>query len=466
MKPSSDNREIYSVYALNNQVRTTLEKTFFSVWVSGEVSNFVCPVSGHWYFSLKDEKAQVRCAMFRNRNNKLNIRPENGMQVLVKANVSLYEARGEFQLIIEDLEEAGNGALLRAFEKLKSQLKAQGLFDETHKKPLPKLPKCIGIVTSSTGAALRDVLSVLKRRLPLIPIIIYPSQVQGEAASEQLCTAIVTANQRQECDVLILTRGGGSMEDLWCFNDPRLATVIFESHIPIISAVGHEIDFTIADFVADKRAPTPSVAAELASLDRAVLLKYIAQLKQRLCQGMLQSLRQKKEHCQHLHKRLRHPNALIREYTQRIDALSLRLEAAITRRFEKEKQILQIQHNALHTVITQTLTQAKQDYQSIQAHFHSPIPKLRQFMIEIKTLSSRLTQSQLRHLDMQKQRLNNMAELLNTVSPLATLARGYAIVQDPNTNAVIKTADKKMIGSKVRARLANGQLICQVTDVN
>ena len=396
----SDDRDIYTVSDLNRQARTVLEEAFLPVWVSGEVSNFSCPASGHWYFSLKDNKAQVRCAMFRNRNYKLTTMPENGMQVLVKANVSLYEGRGDFQLIIDDLEEAGDGALLRAFETLKKQLHAKGLFDEKHKKPLPAFPACIGVITSATGAALHDVLSVLRRRFASIPVIIYPSQVQGDSASEQLCDAIITANRRQECDVLILTRGGGSMEDLWCFNHENLAHVIFDSTIPIISAVGHEIDFTIADFVADKRAPTPSVAAELASPDRIEWLNYTKQLNLRLCQTMQQLLKHTKQECQHLRQRLRHPSQHIREYTQRIDALSIQLQ-----------------------------------------------------------------QAQLHAIQNKQQQLHGLTELLNKVSPLATLARGYALVQDPQSGAVIKHAKKHLIGSTVHARLAKGELVCDVTDV-
>ncbi|MCD6055410.1 MAG: xseA [Gammaproteobacteria bacterium] len=396
----TDDREILSVAELNQQVRFLLEETFPPLWITGEISNFVCPSSGHWYFSLKDAAAQVRCAMFRNRNARLGLTPENGMQVIVKAKISLYEGRGDYQLIVEEIEEAGNGALLRAFEALKKRLHKEGLFEESHKKPLPRFPRCAGIITSATGAALHDILSVLERRFPSLPVIVYPSQVQGEGAAEQLIEAILAANRRNECDVLILTRGGGSIEDLWCFNNEKLAHAIFNSHIPIVSAVGHEIDFTIADFVADKRAATPSAAAELISPNKAEWLSYTRQLKQRLIQTLQQHLKQAASTCVHLRKRLRHPAQQLREYTQRIDALSLRLQ-----------------------------------------------------------------QSQERYVKAKQQRLENISILLNKVSPLATLSRGYAIVEDSEGN-VIKKAEDRYISSTVRARLAEGTLLCEVIQVN
>ena len=394
-------RDIVTVSELNRSARQILEEAFLPIWVSGEVSNFTCASSGHWYFSLKDKQAQVSCAMFRNRNYHVKTLPKNGMQVLVNANVSLYENRGNFQLIINELEEAGDGALLRAFEALKARLQKEDLFNQEHKRTLPSLPQCIGVITSPTGAAIRDVLSVLKRRFPSIPVIVYPSQVQGNAASQQLIDAVKIANRRNECDVLILTRGGGSMEDLWCFNDETLARTIFSSKIPIVSAVGHEIDFTITDFVADKRAPTPSVAAELVSPDRRKYLHDIQQLYTRLSYAIQLHINQAKRHCLHLQKRLRHPGQQLREYTQRIDQLAIRLQ-----------------------------------------------------------------QAQLYYVRQRQQQLQQLSRLLHEVSPLATLARGYAIVRDEKSNDVIKQAKSQHIGQRVRARLAEGELVCDVVAVN
>ena len=264
-------RQILSVSQLNRQTRQLLETHLPLIWVEGELSNFACPASGHWYFSLKDEQAQVRCAMFRNRNSRVRLpsggRPGNGLQVLVRCRVSLYEGRGEFQLIVEHMEEAGLGALQRRFEQLKNKLDSEGLFTTEHKQPLPALPRRIGVITSPTGAAIQDILQVLQRRFAAIPVTIYPTAVQGQEAIAGLTHAIEQANDHGSCDVLIVGRGGGSMEDLWAFNEESVARAIFASDIPIISAVGHEVDFTIADFVADQRAPTPSAAAELLSPD-------------------------------------------------------------------------------------------------------------------------------------------------------------------------------------------------------
>ena len=240
---SSSENVIYSVSELNQMVQTLLEDAFLPVWIEGEISNFACPSSGHWYFSLKDSNAQVRCALFQGRHRYKNRQPNDGMQVLVRAKISLYPVRGEFQLIVDTLEFAGEGALRKAFEKLKAQLSAEGLFDITHKKSLPKFPKTVGVITSDTGAALRDICVILKKRFPAIAVIIYPCLVQGKMAATQIVQQIQLANQRQECDLLILARGGGSLEDLWSFNEENVARAIFKSHLPLISAIGHETDF-------------------------------------------------------------------------------------------------------------------------------------------------------------------------------------------------------------------------------
>ena len=273
---------IYSVSQLNQSVRLMLENQLGAVWLTGEISNFSQPVSGHWYLSLKDENAQVRCAMFRMKNLRVSFRPTNGMQVLVRANVSLYEPRGDYQLIIESMHLAGEGLLMQQFEALKLKLAAEGLFAQHLKKNLPHFSKAVGIITSKTGAALQDILHILQRRDPSLKIIIYPTAVQGKDAATDIAQMIELANQRQEVDVLIVGRGGGSLEDLWCFNEEMVARAIFHSHLPVISAVGHETDVTIADFVADVRAPTPSAAAELVSRNQTELLQQLQYRRQRL----------------------------------------------------------------------------------------------------------------------------------------------------------------------------------------
>ncbi|HHA18093.1 MAG TPA: exodeoxyribonuclease VII large subunit, partial [Methylophaga sp.] len=275
-------KDIYAVSRLVREARVALEGSFPLLWVEGEISNLAMPASGHIYFTLKDEAAQVRSAMFRNRNRQLRFKPENGMQVLLRVRVTLYEGRGEFQLVVEHMEEAGSGALQRAYEALKHRLGEEGLFDQEHKKPLPVLPEYIGVVSSPDGAAVHDILTVLKRRFPATNVILYPVAVQGADSITQIAKAIAEADQRGECDLLIVGRGGGSLEDLWSFNDERVARAIFDCRIPVISAVGHEVDFTIADFVADVRAPTPSAAAEIAVPDATEWLTKIHGFGRRL----------------------------------------------------------------------------------------------------------------------------------------------------------------------------------------
>lgn len=332
---------IYSISELNQMVQDLLQDAFLPIWVEGEISNFANPGSGHWYFSLKDEKSQVRCALFNGRQRYKDNQLKNGMQVLARAKISLYPTRGEFQLIIDQFEPAGEGALRSAFEKLKNQLATEGLFEPKHKKPIPKFPNTIGIISSETGAALRDICIVLKLRFPTINIIVYPSLVQGKSASVQIVQQIQTANQRKECDVLILARGGGSLEDLWPFNEENVARAIFKSELPLISAIGHETDFTIADFVADKRAATPTMAAQLASPDRHEYQQQLDKTYQRLIKTILYSLNSYQQNLKNLEKRLRHPQQRIQDGFQRCDELTQRLTLGIKNQLQiREQKIL------------------------------------------------------------------------------------------------------------------------------
>jgi exodeoxyribonuclease VII large subunit len=311
---------VYTVSQLNQEIRSLLESCVAPVWVSGEISNFACPSSGHWYFTLKDANASVRCALFKPKSRGIHFLPENGMQVLIHACPGLYEARGEYQLIADKLELAGSGLLQKAFEQLKARLQKEGLFDEAHKKSLPNFPETLGVITSPTGAAIHDILHVLKNRFALLKIILYPTSVQGAQAANEIVTALETANQRKECDVLILGRGGGSLEDLWPFNEEKVARAIFKSDIPVISAVGHEIDFTIADFTADLRSPTPSAAAAAVCPDQMQLLHTL----------------------QHLYQRLytRHPAQLLKESVQTLDRLEQSLLRNIQLLFTQKTQQL------------------------------------------------------------------------------------------------------------------------------
>jgi exodeoxyribonuclease VII large subunit len=324
--------DIYTVTRLNREARIILEGSFPPIWVQGEISNLSRPSSGHIYFSLKDQHSQVRCAMFRNRNIALKFTPENGMLVLARVNVSLYEDRGEFQLIIERMEPAGDGVLQREFEELKQRLFKEGLFSEEHKKPIPFMAKTVGVITSPTGAAIRDILSILKRRFPAIKIIIYPAAVQGEGAADQIIAGILTAEQRKECDALILTRGGGPLEDLWAFNNEKLARTIYQCSIPIVTGIGHEIDFTIADFVADHRAATPSAAAEMVSPDQFQIKSDLLQQNKKLLRLTNNRINELQQRISQLARRLQDPVRTIQTISQRLDNLNMRMVHLISTR--------------------------------------------------------------------------------------------------------------------------------------
>ncbi len=428
--------EIYRVCELNRAVRQLLEENFTTIWVEGEISNLKRPASGHLYFSLKDEYAQVRCAMFRMRNNQLGFTPKDGMHVLIRAKVSVYEDRGDYQLIVEYLEETGDGLLRRKFEELKQRLANAGLFDTAHKQVVPEFPHQIGVITSATGAAIRDILHVLKRRCPNIPVIIYPTPVQGNDAAPQIVSALKIANQRKECDVLIVARGGGSLEDLWPFNEEIVAHAIFASKIPIISGVGHEIDFTIADFVADVRAPTPSAAAELVSPDRKEWLQKISQAFARLRQIMQVELRHHKTFLYGLSQRLQHPGQRLLDQTQRLDYL--------------ERNLLQAQFNLLRHKQFE-FTQLFSKLQRFE-----PSHQLNQLQQQQQNLTQRLQLVMQQQLKTQQQQLIYVARALDAVSPLNTLQRGYAIVK--KNGKILQNASQVKLGDAIDVRLAEGEL--------
>jgi exodeoxyribonuclease VII large subunit len=340
---------VLSVSDLNRMAREVLERSFPLFWVAGEVSNLTRAASGHWYFSLKDERAQVRCVMFRGKNQFLDWVPREGDHVEARALVTLYEARGDFQLTIEGLQKAGLGALFEAFERLKAKLEREGLFDPATKRPLPPFPRCIGVVTSPDAAALRDVLTTLRRRMPAIPVVIYPTPVQGKGAAEKIAAAIRTASERAECDVLIVCRGGGSMEDLWQFNEEIVARAIATASMPVVSGVGHETDFTIADFAADLRAPTPTAAAEIAAPEQEALLQRINQSQQRLQRQMRTLLNQRTQHLDFLARRLLSPMQQVAQRRGHLDQLALRLKMGISRQLaQRQQQLVQLEQNLLH----------------------------------------------------------------------------------------------------------------------
>ena len=438
-------RDIYTVSRLNREVRTVLEGSFPLIWLEGELSNLARPGSGHWYFSLKDEAAQVRCAMFRNRNMLVKGKPENGMQVLVRARIGLYEARGEYQLIIEHLEEAGDGALRRAFEQLKAKLDTAGLFDTAHKQPIPPLPRQIGVITSPTGAAIRDILTTLQRRFPGIPVIVYPVPVQGAEAGDEIARMIKLAGERAECDVLLLARGGGSLEDLWAFNEEVVARAMFDCPIPIVSGIGHEVDVTIADFVADQRAPTPTAAAELVSPDQQEWRLRLQQLQNRLQRTVMRGLEARQQQLRYLTTRLPHPGRQVEERLQRLDELELRRNHAM-------------QHDLRHRHAGVNMLQ-----QRLQKF--SPLQRLAQYRLQNQNLGQRLLTALRHQLGQQQQQLQNLAHALDTVSPLATLSRGYAIVTSTDGKILRNAADVNT-GEAIHTRLAKGRLVSTVTNID
>ena len=443
---TEEQRDIYSITRLNREVRAVLEDSFPpSLWVRGEISNLAQPGSGHIYFSLKDKHSQVRCAMFRSANRHLRFAPENGQEVLVRAGVSLYEGRGEFQLIVEAMEPAGAGALQQAFEKLKQRLLEEGLFADEHKQPLPAFPKTIGVVTSPAGAAVRDIIQVLGRRYAMAGVIVYPVPVQGEGAAQQIAETIDTANRRQECDVLILARGGGSLEDLWSFNEEIVARAVYRSVIPVVSGIGHEIDFTIADFAADRRAPTPSAAAELVSPDSAALKSTLnnfnSQLHLRttgLLAGHLRNVTQ-------LSKRLPRPTYLLQNMTQRTDDLAVRLRLALDNGIALRRVRLNRFADILRGI--------------------SPLQRLAGYRMKCSGLEKQLQNHLVRNLLDWKKRLDYLSRSLKTVGPLATLERGYAIVTDEDDN-IVRRADQLRENADIKTRFSRGSVRSTVKQVS
>lgn len=436
-------RTVYSVSELNRTIRGLLESQFPLLWIEGEISNLAQPASGHIYFTLKDANAQVRCAMFKGRKQLLRFKPSNGQQILIRAKVGLYEARGEFQLIAEHMEEAGHGVLLRQFEELKARLAKEGLFDEKIKQALPVLPQRIGVITSATGAAIRDVLSVLQRRFPSIPVQIYPVAVQGENAAPEIAKALFMASQRKDCDVLLLVRGGGSLEDLWAFNEEQVARAILLCDIPIISGVGHEVDVTIADFTADHRAATPSAAAELVSPNQQTYLNKLQGFQRSLIRLINNQLERLTEQTLWLQKRLhmQHPNSLLVQQIQQLDDLGLRLQASFKACINDKKH---------------SLRYAMQDLLN-----NRPDPLILQHKAQLEDLNHRLVSSSQLNLGHRQAQLANLCHTLQAISPLNTLARGYSISRDIHGNT-ISNANQLKKGERLITQLNKGKLTSKI----
>jgi exodeoxyribonuclease VII large subunit len=421
--PKPKQRTIYSVSALNREVRLLIESGLGTVWVQGELSNLSRPSSGHWYFSLKDGEAQIRCCMYRQRNILARFAPREGQMLLARGRVSLYEPRGEFQLQIDHLEDAGLGALQRAFDELKRKLELEGLFAPERKRTLPTAPRLIGVITSPSGAAIRDILNILGRRFPSARVLVHPVPVQGDMAPRAIVRALDLASARAECDVLILARGGGSLEDLWAFNDERVARAIHRCSIPVVAGIGHEIDFTIADFVADVRAPTPSGAAELVAPDTSQWLHRLAQLHRRFIAGMRRTIGVDGARMQTLSQRLsRSARVQLSQQLAHLRALGHRLQ---------------------------------------QAH---PGVRLAQYDRRLKELDQRLQRAMRVHVGHQAARLDSSARALQAVSPLATLGRGFAVITRSTDGALVTSAEQLSVGEDFDAQLANGTLHAKVIE--
>lgn len=437
-----------SVSQLNRLAKQLLEDCFSQVRVNGEISTLSRPSSGHWYFTLKDDKAQIRCAFFRSRNMRVSFHPEAGQQVSVQGKVSLYEGRGDYQLIVDAMQPAGAGALAAAFEKLKQELRDAGWFDPQHKQALPECIRHIAVITSPTGAAIRDVLAVLQRRWPAMQISVLPVLVQGEQAATQISAAIASANRwqqqgRQHFDVILLTRGGGSLEDLWPFNERQVAAAIRDSALPVISAVGHEVDFSISDFVADIRAATPSAAAELLSPDQQTLVSSLHLLRGRLSTAMQRRLQRLRQQTADLQGRLKDPRHQLREYSQRLDELELRLQQQWRQQQRRRQQSV--------------------DALKRQLALLNPQRQLAQRQRELAPLHRRLIRASQQQLQQRRQRLDSLQQQLRTLGPEQTLNRGYAIVSDAQ-GKVVREAGALAKNQTLRARFAVGRANLKVVD--
>ena len=432
--------------SLNREARRLIEGRLGVVWVEGEISGLARPSSGHLYWRMKDETAQLRCAMFRQNNRRLSFRPDDGQHVLARGRVSIYEPRGEYQLVVEYLEEVGEGLLRRRFEELKRKLAAEGLFDARHKRDTPVLPRRIGVVTSPSGAAVRDIVTVLARRFPAIPVLIYPTVVQGAGAAAEIASALELADRRGECDLLILARGGGSLEDLWSFNEEVVARAMAAVSIPIISGVGHEIDFTIADFVADVRAPTPSGAAELAVPDQAQWSARIDTLGERLSRAAGQRLAEPANRLAALAHRLQqsHPGVQLRHSSQRLDELETRYRLALRQLLEERRSRLSESAARLHGA--------------------SPAERIKSLNERLGFLFRSLARAARNTLHRRGERLVLARRTLESVSPIATLQRGYAIVTGGETGAILTDAGAAPPGAAIEIRLARGELSATVDE--
>jgi exodeoxyribonuclease VII large subunit len=455
-----------SVSQLNRAAKQLLESEFLQVLVEGEISNFSCPSSGHWYFSLKDDNAQIRCAFFKGKNIYCQQKVGNGAKVAVRGKISLFEARGEYQLIVDHLEDAGIGALQARFDALKKQLHSEGLFDPAAKQALPEHPLRIAIITSPTGAAVRDMLSVFERRYSRLQIDVVPVLVQGDQAAPQIVAALRWLSELAMHDAVVLARGGGSIEDLWAFNEESVARAIAACPLPVVSAIGHETDITIADYVADKRAPTPSAAAEILSPDSSQQVAKLSQLRRRLTLSMQRIFAQRRQTLASTLRRVKHPSAQLQQLSQRIDDLDQRLNRAQTRRMAAVNKELAHYRLRLNQLSPQRqLHSAKQTLMVLQLR-QSRLTKqvITQQKTNLINLSKDLQSSMEKILQSQQQRLGNSAQLLNSLSPLNVVQRGYALTRGERQQ-LIKSVHETGVGAKIHVQLSDGKLEATVNAI-
>ena len=447
MDPFENQEHIYSISELNDEVASTLTEAFGVIWVEGEISNLMRSAAGHVYFSLKDESASVRCAMFRMQNQSLDFELRDGMQILAKAKVGLYKQRGEFQLIVEYAEESGEGLLRQRFELLKQTLQKEGLFDELHKKPLPKMSKTIGLVTSPKGAAVQDIIKTIKRRYPIVRVIVYPTLVQGNEATKKIASAIDIANQRDECDVIIIARGGGSLEDLWCFNEELVARSIFHSKIPIISGIGHETDFTITDLVADLRAATPTAAAEIALPTTSEIIDRL----NRYIFDITQLIDYKVNHFRHqlksasLRMQAGHPQSKLQFNMQKLDLINEKMQKLPMMQVRDLKNIFKISFSKLL---------ASNPKINIEAERQN---------LEMKNMA--LSNAIIGLIESKRNRFSVMTAQLEGASPLQSLSRGYALVTNEDGRN-IKSVKKIKTGASVKTKLSDGSFVSRVEKID
>ena len=435
-------RNIYSVSELTEKIKSLLEKNYPFIWINGEISNFRVPASGHYYFTLKDDAAQIGAVMFRGQNKRLQFMPEDGMSVTGYGRITVYSPRGAYQMILEYLEPSGIGALQAAFEQLKAKLSEEGLFDETHKKPLPVLPRRVCLITSASGAVAHDIIRVIHRRFPNMPIEIIPVNVQGEWAVDDILAAIELLNSRRDADMAILARGGGSLEDLWPFNSEKMARAIFASEIPIVSAVGHETDYTIADFVADLRAPTPSVAAELAVPVKTELLERTSRLKRQLISDFSGFLNYERRYIRQLNDRLVHPKKKLDDLRLRLDDYCERLHGAFQRAVNRQKERLNWRTDRLCSNSPRILIKSRRD--------------------RLSQLNHQLMAAAASHVYTRTLRLKALNGKLHALSPAAVLDRGYSISRRFSDQAILRDASRIPIGEWLEVVLSKGKLTCRV----